>query len=151
VLLVYVLWFIPAYFWKPFEEREVLIVYNATILAIMVLLTIVVSDPADARSVRLWPLFQYAVLALGGLTLILNAYALAAIVTRTIESGLTPNRFAVVGWNITTLLILASVGVRLWSARRRPWQFVLRESIGLLVTLSAVWAVSLLIALPFFQ
>jgi len=31
VLVVYDFWFVPAYFWRPFQEREVLIVYNATI------------------------------------------------------------------------------------------------------------------------
>lgn len=150
VLLVYVLWFIPVYFWKPIEEREVLIVYNATILAIMVLLTIVVSGPVDARSARRRSLFRYAVLGLGALTLILNGYALAAVASRTLAAGLTPNRFAVIGWNVTTLLILASAGRRLWIARRQPWMPVLRESIGLLAALAAVWAVVLLIALPFF-
>lgn len=149
VLLVYVLWFIPAYFQKPFEERDVLIVYNATILAILVLLSVVVSGPDDARSDRQQPLFRYAVLALGALTLILNAYALAAVVSRALASGLTPNRFAVIGWNVTTLLILASVGVRLWRKRQQPWMSVFRESMGLVVALAAVWAVSLLIALPF--
>ncbi len=150
VLLVYVLWFIPVYFRKPFEEREVLIVYNATILAIMILLTVVVSGPVDARSGRQRSLFRYAVLGLGGLTLILNVYALAAVSGRMLASGLTPNRFAVIGWNVTTLLILASVGARLWSARRQPWLPVFRESVGLLAALAAVWAVTLLIALPFF-
>lgn len=151
VLLVYVLWFIPVYFRKPFEERDVLLVYNATILAIMVLLTVVVSGPVDARSVRRRSLFRYAVLGLGVLTLILNVYALAAIASRTLESGLTPNRLAVIGWNVTTLLIVASVGFRLWRGRRQPWISVFRESVGQLATLAAVWAVSLLIVLPFFN
>ncbi len=151
VLLVYVLWFIPAYFWKPFEEREVLIVYNATILAILVLLTVVLSGPADARLDGRGSLFRYAVLGLGGLTLILNVYALAAVVSRTVEAGLTPNRFAVTGWNVTTLLILALVGARLWRARREPWVPVFRESIGLLATLAGAWALLLLIVLPFFS
>lgn len=150
VLLVYVLWFIPVYFQKPFEEREVLIVYNATILAILVLLTVVVSGPVDARLARQRSLFRYAVFGLGVLTLILNVYALAAVASRTFDSGLTPNRFAVIGWNITTLLILASVGVRLAKARRQSWLPVFRESIGLLASLAAIWAVLLLIALPFF-
>jgi hypothetical protein len=151
VLLVYVLWFIPTYFRKGFEERDVLIVYNATILAIMVLLAVVVSGPIDGRSARQTSLFRYAVLGLGGLTLILNVYALAAVVSRTLESGLTPNRYAVIGWNVTTLLILTGVGVRLWRARTQPWMPVFRASIGLLATLAAFWGVSLLIALPFFQ
>ena len=150
VLLIYVLWFIPVYFRKPFEEREVLIVYNATILAIMVLLTVVVSGPVEGQSVRETSLFRYAVLGLGVLTLILNVYALAAVVSRTLDAGLTPNRYAVIGWNVTTLLILVLVGLRLWKGRGQPWMSVLRESIGLFAVLAAIWAVSLLIVLPFF-
>lgn len=150
VLLVYVLWFIPVYFQKPFEERDVLIIYNATILAIMVLLTVVVSGPVDARSARRRSLFRYAVLGLGGLTLILNGYALAAVASRALDAGLTPNRFAVIGWNVTTLLILTSVGGQLWIARQKSWMPVFRESIGLLATLAAVWAALLLIILPLF-
>jgi hypothetical protein len=150
VLLVYVLWFIPAYFWKPFEERDVLMVYNITILAILVLLAIVVSGPADDSSVAEKLFFRYAVLALGALTLILNVYALAAVVTRAAETGITPNRLAVIGWNVTTLLILVSTGWRLWRARREPWLAVFRESIGASAALAVAWAVVLLIVLPFF-
>ncbi|QXD15819.1 hypothetical protein GQ464_002400 [Rhodocaloribacter litoris] len=148
VLLVYLLWFLPVYFRKPFEEREVLIVYNVTILAIMVLLTVVVSGPVEARTGRGKALFRYAVLGLGGLTLILNVYALAAVASRLFALGLTPNRLAVVGWNVTTLLILASVGVRLWKARRQPWIPVLRASTGLFAPLAALWALLLLLVLP---
>lgn len=151
VLLVYVLWFIPAYFRKPFEEREVLFVYNATVLAILVLLTVVVSGPADEPLFTQSALFRYAVLGLGMLTLILNAYALAAVLGRTLEAGLTPNRFAVIGWNVTTLLVMASVGVQLWKARGQRWMPVFRKSIGLFAVLPAAWAVLLLIMLPLFH
>jgi hypothetical protein len=57
----------------------VLIVYNATILAILVLLTIVVSGPVKERSALHHAVLRYAVMALGGLTLLLNVYALIAI------------------------------------------------------------------------
>jgi hypothetical protein len=147
VLVVYVLWFIPVYFWKAFEEREVLLVYNATIVAILILLTVVVSGPVDAGR---GSFLRYAVVALGALTLILNAYALAAVISRALDAGITPNRFAVIGWNVTTLLILGSVGVRLWVHRGQFWLPVLRESMGRFVTLAAIWAVVLLVVLPMF-
>jgi hypothetical protein len=150
VLLVYLLWFIPAHFWKPFEEREVLLVYNVSILAIMVLLTLLVSGPIGTDSFTGNALFRYAVLGLGVLALILNVYALAAVAVRTADSGLTPNRFAVIGWNVTTLVILASAGIRIWANRRAPWASVLRDSIGLLAPLAAVWGILLLLTLPFF-
>jgi hypothetical protein len=151
VLLVYVLWFIPSYFRKAFEERDVLMAYNATILAILVLLTLVVSDPVEERTAGQRSLVRSAVVGLGALTWILNVYALAAVAGRVLESGLTPNRFAVLGWNVTTLLMLTSAAVRLWSVRRQPWAAAFREAIGRFAPLAAVWAVALLIVLPFLR
>ena len=148
VLLVYVFWFVPAYFWRPFQEREVLIVYNATILAILVLLTVVVSGPVDERSPRQDTILRYAVQALVGLILFLNVYALAAIASRTINFGLTPNRYAVFGWNIVTLLMLAVVGIRQWRGRSDPWVHIFRESIARVSVLAVAWALWVLIGLP---
>jgi hypothetical protein len=148
VLVVYVFWFVPAYFWRPFQEREVLIVYNATILAILVLLTVVVSGPVDERSPRQDKILRYAVQALVGLTLFLNVYALAAIASRAFNFGLTPNRYAVFGWNIVTLLMLAVVGFRQWRGRSEPWVYIFRESIARVSVLAVVWALWVIIGLP---
>ncbi len=148
VLIIYVFWFIPAYFWRPFQEREVLIVYNATILAILVLLTLVVSGPVEERSPGQDMILRYAVWALVGLTVLLNAYALAAIVSRTLRFGLTPNRYAVLGWNVVTLLMLASIGAQQWRGRSDLWIFVLRGSIARASVLAVAWAVWVLVGLP---
>ena len=128
VLAVYVFWFIPANFWRPFQERQVLLVYNATIMAILVLLSAVVAGPDE--SPRQDAILRLALLALGILTLLLNVYALAAIVSRTFETGLTPNRYAVLGWNIVTLFMLVMVVVRLWKAGSEKWVPIFRESIA---------------------
>ena len=148
VLAVYIFWFLPAYFWRPFQEREVLIVYNATILAILVLLTIVVSRPDGERSVRQDSILRCAVLALGALTFVLNLYALAAILSRTLRFGLTPNRYAVLGWNTATLLMLAVVGIQLWRGRSDPWVHVFRESMAGVSVLAVGWALWVLLGLP---
>jgi hypothetical protein len=148
VLAVYVLWFIPQYFWKPFQEREVLIVYNATILAILVLMTVTATGPDDHRSPREDTILRQAVLVLGGLTWLLNVYALAAIISRTIEFGLSPNRYVVLGWNVVTLVILAAVSIQLWRAKPDKWVYAFRESIARVAVLSLVWAFFVLIGLP---
>ena len=149
VLVVYVLWFIPSYFMRAFEEREVLIVYNATILAILVLLTLVVSGPGGGRPARQDRLLRYGVVLLGGLTLILNVYALAAIVARTLEGGLTPNRCAVLGWNGTTLLMMTVVGIQIWRRRADPWLEVFRTWASRAALLAGAWSLWVLIVLPF--
>ncbi len=148
VLVVYEFWFVPAYFWKPFQEREVLIVYNATILAILVLLTVVVSGSVKERSPLHDTILRYAVMALGGLTLLLNVYALIAIASRIYEFGLTPNRYAVLGWNTVTLLMLVVVGSQLWRRRSDPWVDIFRESTARVSLLAVAWALWTIIGLP---
>lgn len=148
VLAVYLFWFIPAYFRRPFDEREVLIVYNASIMAILVLLTVVVSGPFDELSGRRDNIFRYAVLVLLGLTLLLNVYALAAITSRAINLELTPNRYVVLGWNIVTLFMLAVVGFRQWRGRPDRWIFNFRESIARAAVLAVVWILWVLVTLP---
>ena len=148
VLAIYVFYFIPAYFWRPFQEREVLIVYNATIMAILVLLTAIVAGPDEQRSPRQDAILRYAVLTLGILTLLLNAYALVVIASRTFEFGLTPNRYAVFGWNIVTLLMLAAVVIPLWKAPSERWVPAFRESIARVSVLTVAWALWVLLGLP---
>ncbi len=148
VLAIYVLWFIPAYFWRPFQEREVLIVYNATILAILVLLTVVTTGLDEQQSTRKDTILRNAVLILGSLALLLNIYSLAAIISRTHDFGLTPNRYAVTGWNIVTLFMLGMVVIQLWRGRMGQWVQIFRDSIARVTVLPVVWALWVLLGLP---
>ena len=144
VLVVYVFWFIPSNFWHPFHEREVLIIYNATILGLLLLLSLSAVEPVSGGG----PLLRHALLALAVLTALLNAYALAANGTRIFELGLTPNRYAVAGWNLVTLLMLSTVIVRLWRAEPRHWVAPLRRGIALASVLAVVWSVWVVLGLP---
>ncbi len=149
VLSFYVIWFIPAYFWRAFNERTVLIVYNATIIAILTLLAATVSAPDDARERTNERLLRRGAFSLSVLTLLLNLYALAAIVTRTLQYGLTPNRHAVLGWNAVTLLMLAFLLARSWSAEPDDWPPKFRASMGRVMVLAVGWASWVIWGLPF--
>ena len=148
VLAVYVCWFIPAYFWRPFQEREVLIVYNATTLAILALMTAALADPGETRSPAQDTALRWQLLALAGLTLVLNLYALAAILSRTLNYGLTPNRYAVLGWNLVTLLMLGTVLAGQWRTRGKDWSGVWRSTLGQGAALAALWALWVIVGLP---
>ncbi len=148
VLALYVVWFIPAYFWRPFDERSVLIVYNATIIAILTLLAAAVSPAADRRERTLERLLRPGVLSLSALTLLLNVYALAPILSRTLEYGLTPNRHAVLGWNVVTLLALTFLLARSWSAEPDDWLPRFRASMGRVMVLAVGWAAWVAWGLP---
>jgi hypothetical protein len=148
VLAVYVCWFIPAYFWRPFEEREVLAVYNATILAILALMTAALADPGELRSPAQDRALRWQLLALGMATFLLNLYALAAILSRTLNYGLTPNRCAVLGWNAVTLVVLGMALVSQWRARKGDWAKALRSALARGILLAALWTLWVLAGLP---
>jgi len=148
ILVVYLFWFVPRHFWRPFLERDVLIVYNATIVAIIVAMACTVPDPGEKLSVRAGKLLRYAILTTSCLTFLLNAYALAAVTSRTLRGGITPNRHAVLGWNVITLIILAYLSVRLVRAKPDEWPDVFRSSVALSVVPAVGWALWVVLGLP---
>jgi hypothetical protein len=95
-------------------------------------------------------ILRLAIMAAAILTLLLNAYALAAIVSRTISGGYTPNRHAVIGWNVVTLAILGSVLLRQALARGRPWADVWRHSMAQALVLAVAWSAWVVVGLPHF-
>lgn len=143
VLTIYLAIYIPLNFVAPFEQRQVLIVYNATIVGIIMLICAAASGGTEPRH----NLLRISLLALAGLTLVLNLYALGAIALRTLEYGLTPNRHVVFGWNLTTLIMLGGICLALW---REPanWVRALSRNVGRLLPLQLAWALWVTLVLP---
>lgn len=67
---------------------------------------------------------------------------------RTLDSGLTPNRYAGLGWNIVTLLMLASIAIRLVQVRPDQWTRAARETIARTSILAVVWGWWVLLSMP---
>lgn len=147
ILAIYIFYFIPAYFWRPFEERNVLIIYNATIMAILVLVALSVAY-TDGQTLRQQTLLRHALHVLCILTGLLNLYALSAIIYRTYTYGLTPNRYAVLGWNAITLLMLVVIIITIWRAQPKIWAIKLRRSLARISIFAIVWALWILLILP---
>jgi hypothetical protein len=148
VLAVYVCWFIPAYFWRPFEEREVLAVYNATIMAVLALMTAALADPGEKRPPHQDVGLRLQFLALSAATFLLNLYALAAILSRTLDYGLTPNRYAVLGWNLVTSCMLGMMLAGQWRTRHGDWAGALRSALARGTALAALWTLWVLVGVP---
>jgi len=102
VLVVYLI-AIPFRFMEPFRNREVLITYNAMLFAIMILLA--TATPVRENEVgaggRAW--LRRGIVAVAACALLVSLYAIAAIVYRTAEGGLTVNRLTVIGWNLVNI------------------------------------------------
>ncbi len=148
VLAIYVFWFIPTYFWRAFDERDVLVIYNATIIAILALLAAAVSTTNASGLQTKVRFLRPAILSLTTLGLSLNVYALAAIVSRFLQYGFTPNRHAVLGWNIVTLLMLALLLSRAWPVKDENWIAVFRASMAQGVLLASAWAAWVVWGIP---
>lgn len=147
ILLIYLLWFVPTRFWQPFDDRSALIVYNGTIIAIIAVMSTAVTG-IDEPASRYDGVLRYGIMALGLLSLLLNAYALGAIVSRIIDLGMTPNRHAVAGWNVVTLIMLAALFGSQWRADASQWAYRFRRLLPRLLVPAVIWSAWILLAVP---
>ncbi len=147
VLVVY-LFVIPFNFMEPFRNRELLIVYNVMLFAIMGLLVGVTPVRVGGLSPRHQRYLRAGVLAVAILAVIVSLYAMSATVYRTVQGGITVNRLTVIGWNtinigILLLLIYKQVvdGPTEW-LRSSQWTF------SCAATAYLIWTSFLVVAIP---
>lgn len=147
VLLIY-LAFIPFNFFKPFENRDVLIVYNGMLFAVIGLtLGATPIKPAampggDGRWLR------RGIVALAALAAIVSLYALAAILYRTAIDRLTPNRLAFIGWNAINIGLLLLILLLQARDRGGRWLGELQRAFAKGAVVYAVWTLVMIVALP---
>lgn len=142
--------FIPFHFTQPFYNRDVLMVYNAMLFAVMALLVGVtpVRAGAGGLSPRQARLLRTAILGVAALALLVSLYALAAILYRTAQGGFTPNRLAVIGWNLVNMGLLLHLLLLQWRAVSGQWISGLHATFGLGMNAYAVWGALIVLALP---
>lgn len=147
VLVVYLV-FVAFNFRAPFENRDVLIIYNAMLFAVVALL--VGATPVDQGDLSpgLARLLRWAIVAVAALALIVSIYALAAILYRTGFDRLTPNRLAFIGWNIVNIVLLALLLVQQARAGAGDWVPALHRSFSTGTVIYALWTVAVILLVP---
>ena len=147
VLVIYI-GFIPANFRAPFVNRDVLITYNVMLFAVVGLLVgATILRPADSTPQRdRW--LRRLILGVAILTLIVSLYALSAIIFRTMNDRLTPNRLAFIGWNIINIGILVLLLKWQWRAKAGQWLAGLNHAFSIGTAVYAIWTVIIILALP---
>ena len=130
VLVIYIL-IIPFNFLEPYKNRDVLIVYNVMLFAIMGLLVGVTPIDLSDLSPKLQSALRSGILAVTGLAVLVSLYALSALIYRTVAGGITINRLTMLGWNAINISLLILVlftqlrpGSHLWHDRLK-WVFSL--------------------------
>lgn len=147
VLLVY-LAFIPFNFRAPFENRDVLIIYNGMLFAVVAL--VVGATPVSLAEVapRLRRWLRLGIIAVAALALIVSLYALAAILYRTALDRLTPNRLAFIGWNLVNIGLLFLVLLLQARAGEGRWLQRLYGAYSAGTVAYALWTLAVILAVP---
>lgn len=147
VLVIYVL-VIPFNFMAPFESRDVLIVYNAMLFAIVGLLVGATPIKSGDLSPKLQRIMRKGILAVAGLAVLVSIYALAAVVHRTLQGELTLNRLAVIGWNSINIGILVTVIATQLRAGVEGWIATLQSVFSRATVIYLAWSTFLLVVPP---
>jgi len=149
IVLVIYLVVIPFNFMAPFRRREVLIVYNVMLFAVMGLLigATPVRRPRDLPTVYQSAL-RDGIVAVATLAVLISLYALSATVYRTVQGGITVNRLTVIGWNSINIGILAMLAYGQLKDIRGAWVSTLQRAFSRGTLGYIAWGLFLTLAIP---
>lgn len=97
---------------SPFSDREFLLVINVLLLLVVAMVTFLLIDKPSNQAINI---FDYNNLILLLTSLIIEIFALYAVIIRLRSFGLTPNRVALIGLNLIILVHL--IGMILYYIR----------------------------------
>lgn len=139
---------IPFNFARPFEQREVLMVYNAMLFAVMGLIVICTPVAEGDLALGLQHWLRRGLVALAAITVVVSLYAFSATVYRTILGGITINRFVVIGWNGINIVLLCVYLVKQVQAGSAGWLAASHAAFRWGMAAYAVWTVLLILLMP---
>jgi hypothetical protein len=147
VLLVY-LAFIPFNWREPFENRDVLLIFNAMLFAVVALLVGATPVHGTELGEKAQSWLRRGVIALSALALAISLYALAAILTRTANDRLTPNRLLFIGWNLVNIAVLVMLLFRQARSGRARWLPAMHRTFAIGALLYVAWAAAGVLVTP---
>jgi hypothetical protein len=147
VLVIYLL-VIPFNYMAPFQNRDLLIVYNVMQFAIIGLLIGATPLKLDDLSPKLQIWLRRGIIAVSVLALVISLYALSAVVYRTTHDVITLNRLTIIGWNIINIAILGFMIYTQFNQQASPWHERLQNVFSKATTVYLIWSLFLILALP---
>ena len=147
VLVIYV-FVIPFYFLAPFENRDVLLVYNVMLFGILGLLLGATPIQEADLSPNLQKWLRRGIISVAILAELVSLYALSATVFRTVNDSLTPNRLTIIGWNGINISILFWLIYKQFRDGADKWVKSLQGVFSLATNAYLVWGLFLLVAVP---
>jgi hypothetical protein len=147
VLVIYV-FVIPFNFLEPFRKRDVLIVYNLMLFAIMGLLLGATPIHSGGLSTQLRKWLRIGIISVASLAVLVSIYALSATIYRTIDGGWTINRLTIIGWNSINISILFWLVYRQIIDDHEKWIETLQSLFSLAANAYMIWGLFLVIIIP---
>jgi hypothetical protein len=147
VLVIYI-FVIPFNFIAPYQNRDVLIVYNLMLFAIMGLLLGATPIRGDELSAQLQKWLRIGIITVAILAVLVSIYAFSATVYRTVQAGLTINRLTIIGWNSINIGILFWLIFKQIKDGQKQWIESLQSVFSQATNAYLVWGLFLLIAIP---
>jgi hypothetical protein len=139
---------IPFNFMGPFRSRDLLIVYNAMLFAVLALLVGATPVHGEDLPARFGKWLRAGILALAAMAVVVSVYALSATVYRTLQGALTPNRLTVIGWNCINIAILVVMLYRMVRRGAQTWSEAVHSAIGQGTMAYLLWTAALVLGLP---
>lgn len=131
---------------KILEDRDLLLVFNFMLLAVMAIIVFSVSelDKSKERNINILILFALAVLAI-----VINSIALVAIITR-VTNGLTPNRTVVLISNILIFVNLILIAKNLYQSYYKINKLnSVETTVAKYLTIYSVYTIIVIFILPY--
>ena len=130
---------------SPFADREFLIVFNGLLLVVWGISVFSITGRKEKAS----KLMDLTNLSLVGVTLIIDAIALAAILYRTFTMGITPNRVAVTGANLLIFIHLVWIFYEYAKEFRGAGSIeIIKTTIARYLPVYTAWSVFVVVILP---
>jgi uncharacterized membrane protein len=148
VVLVIYLFVIPFNFFAPYQNRDLLIVYNVMQFAIIGLLIGATPLRLDDLSHNFQKWLRWGIVAVSILAIVISLYALSAVAYRTAIDRLTLNRLTIIGWNVINIAILGVMIYTQFSKLISPWHERLQRVFSKATSAYLAWSVFLILVLP---
>lgn len=147
VLVIYI-FVIPFNFTAPFQNRNLLIIYNVMQFAIIGLLVGATPLKVDelSQSLQIW--LRRGIITVSILALLISLYALSAVIYRTVIDVITLNRTTIIGWNVINVIILIALIVTQLKKGFVGWHERLQNVFSKATTAYLIWSLLLIVVLP---
>ena len=147
VLVIYIV-VIPFNFFEPFINRDVLIIYNLMLFAIMALLLGAAPISGTDLTPQLQKWLRRGIISVAILAGLISLYALSATIFRTVEGGWTINRLTIIGWNSINILILIWLAIQQFRTTFENWIDSLHSVFSIAATAYMTWGLLVVIVIP---